>query len=290
LFFLFAKSGLDVKKTTNFYFSDKSIGVEVLNGETHQNLEHLLKISKLNNIKIVDKGHDPDLMHFWGTFYGERATDLLHNGWREISIDQDWINYITLNDPALHPFTLPAIPGEVGSINLQTISSRTLLVGGEHLEENAIYKLSEYIFQHKLELVGFDKMYRFINESFDKKQILFPVHIGTDKYLRRNQPSIFEKYAELIALVLSIGAIIYGAFQGLRTRLIRIKKERIDTYFLNYLEIRSEDKYSDEEKIEKLSELLQKALVQLTNEKLDKNDFHIFSRLIQQELVIIRQN
>lgn len=288
LFFLFSKTDLDTLDR-EAEFSKKSIGVEVLNGETHRNLLQLLSASKLDNVKIVDRDDDPDFIHFWGTYYGERATTLLNNNWYEISIDPDWVNFMILNDPAIDPFVLPAIPGVEGSVNLSTMSARTLLVCGAHLEDNAIYKVSEYLFQHKLDLVGYDKMYRFINESFDDKQILFSVHIGTDKYLRRNQPSVFERYAELIALVFSLGALMYGALQGIRNRLIRIKKERIDVYFLRYLEIRSEKKFSNQEKVEKLSELLQRALVQLTNEKLDKNDFHIFSRLIQQELVILRQ-
>ena len=119
---------------------------------------------------------------------------------------------------------------------------------------------------------------------------MFPVHHGTDKFLRRNQPSFFERYAEVMALIFSIGAIIYGAIQGIRNRLLRVRKERIDVYFMNYLEIRSDDKLSNRQKTEKLSKLMQRALVQLTNEKLEKNDFHIFSRLIQQELLILRDS
>ena len=111
----------------------------------------------------------------------------------------------------------------------------------------------------------------------------------TDKCLRGNQPSFFERYAEVMALIFSLGAIYYGAVQGIWNRLVKIKKERIDVYFLNYSEIRSEKKQSNKEKTEKLSKLLQRTLVQLTNEKLDKNDFHIFSRLVQQELVMLGQ-
>jgi len=247
-----------------------------------------LAASRINNVNIVNKDDNPDFIHFWGTYYGDRATALLNNGWKELSLDTDWINFITLNDPAVNPFSLPAIPGIEESRTIHSISTRTLFVCGAHLKTNAIYDLSEYLFHHKLDLMRYDKMYRFISESFNQNQILYPVHEGTDKYLRRNLPSFIERYADVLALIFSIGAIIYGAFQTIRNRLIRIKKERIDMYFLNYLEIRSEPKYTTDEKKAKLSELLQRALVQLTNEKLDKNDFHIFSRLIQQELVMLK--
>ena len=288
LFFLFSKAALDTLDR-EAQFSNKSIGVEVLNGETHRNLTHLLNSSKLDNVNIIDRDDDPDFIHFWGTYYGERATKLLNEGWYELSIDPDWVNFISMNDPALDPFVLPAIPGVEGSVNLNTMSARTLFVCGAHLQDNAMYHFSEYLFQHQLDLVAYDKMYRFISDHFDKSNILFPVHRGTDKFLRRNQPSFFERYAEVMALIFSIGAIAYGAIQGIRNRLIKVRKERIDMYFLNYLEIRSNDQLSNHEKIAKLSDLMQRALIQLTNEKLDKNDFHIFSRLIQQELMIINQ-
>jgi hypothetical protein len=283
LFFLFSKTELDTLDT-EAEFSKKSVGVEVLGGETHKNLINLLAATKIDAANIIDRDDNPSFIHFWGTYYGQRATTLLNEGWFEISIDTDWVNFITLNDPALDPFVLPAIPGVKGSVNLNTISARTLLVCGAHLKDNAIYQLSDYIFQHKLDLVGYDKMYRFINESFDDKQILYPVHIGTDKYLRRNQPTFFERYAEVMTLIFSVGAILYGVIQGIRNKLLRIKKERIDIYFLNYSEIRSQKKLSNEEKVVELNDLLQQALVQLTNEKLDISDFHIFSRLVQQEI------
>ncbi len=286
LFFLFSKTDNEPLSRAN-QLHNKSIGIEVLEGETYTNLVNLLAAAKLGDVRIVHRDDDPDFIHFWGTYYGARATELISRGWMEVSLDPDWINFITLNDPALEPFVLPAIPGVEGSERLNTISTRTLLVGGAHLQEKAIYQLSEYLFHHKLELVGYDKMYRFIDEAFDQSLILFPVHFGTDRYLRRNQPSFFERYAEVMALIFSVGAIIYGALQGIRNRLLKIKKERIDIYFLSYLEIRSQKQLSTQEKIVQLSELLQRALVQLTNEKLDKSDFHVFSRLVQQELMIL---
>lgn len=286
LFFLFSMS--DVKTPASAaQLEGKSIGIEVLGGETNKTLTNILAAAKIDDVRIIDRDDNPDFIHFWGTYYGERATNLLDEGWGEMSIEPGWINFMTLNDPAIAPFVLPAIPGVEGSVRLDTISTRTLLVGGAHLQENSVYEMSKYLFHHKLDLVRYDKMYRFINESFDKNNLLFPEHIGTDKYLRRNQPSFFERYAEVMALIFSLGAIMYGAIQGVRNRLFKIKKERIDIYFLSYLEIRSQTELSTEEKKLRFNDLLQRAVVQLTNEKLDKDDFHVFSRLVQQELMLL---
>lgn len=133
-----------------------------------------------------------------------------------------------------------------------------------------------------------DLMYRAIDESFDQKALLYPLHEGTLSYLRRDQPTFFERYADTIALVLSIFAVLYGALQTIRNTLARRKKEQVDLYFLDFLEIRSDKTMGVEQKVKKLDGLFQRAVEQMTNEKLEKSDFHILSRLIQQELTMLK--
>jgi hypothetical protein len=212
---------------------------------------------------------------------------LIENKWTEISLDPAWVNYIILNEPSLNHFVLPAIPGIEGSKNLNTFSIQTLLVGSSKLGEKAVFELSSYIYQNKLELMSYDIMYRAINESTDVSKLLYPLHSGTDAYFRREQPSFFERYAEVIALIFTISAISYGAFQALKNSIGRRRRERIDHYFMDFLDIRSQE-LTKVEKAKLLDDLLQRALVQKVSEKLDKTDFHIFSRLLQQELANLR--
>lgn len=287
LFFLFSRSLLPETSSSAHRLQGNTVGIEVLNGETHSNLNSLLDSGKIRDVKVVQRDLEPDFIHFWGTYYGPRATALIENGWQELSLDPSWINFITLNDPSLSPAVLPAIPGVEGSENLHTFSTQTLLVGNKALGDKAIFELSAYIYQHKLDLMRHDIMYRTINEQFDASALLYPLHHGTDAYFRRDQPSFFERYAEVLALIFSIGAIMYGALQAIRTGINRRKKERIDLYFLEFLEIRSKD-ISHAEKINLMDGLFQRALVQMTSEKLEVTDFHIFSRLLQQELSNLR--
>lgn len=286
LFYIFSKEQIDTANTKEI-FRGKSIGVEVLNGETYSNLIDLLGAGRITDIEIVSRDDNPDFIHFWGTSYGIRATQLLEKGWKEVSISKKWVNYFSRNDPALSIHVLPAIPGVGNSIDLHTLSSETLLVSNSNLGERAVFELSEYIFQHKLDLMRFDKMYKYIDESFLEREMLYPLHMGTDQYLRKDEPSFFERYAEVMALIFSVTAILYGSIQGVRSKLISIKKERIDLYFLEYSDIRCQSQLTSAEKVNKLDALLQRALVQMTDEKLDKGDFDIFSRLVQQEISIL---
>ncbi len=85
-----------------------------------------------------------------------------------------------------------------------------------------------------------DVMYRSINETFNKETLLFPLQ-RRDIILfgKGDQPTFFERYAESLALGLSILAVLYGAVQAIQNRIRRNQKERIDKYFLEFLEIRS---------------------------------------------------
>jgi TRAP-type uncharacterized transport system substrate-binding protein len=283
LFFIFSRTNISDTTSRRNLLEGKKIGIEVLQGETHQNLRSMIDLAQIDGVQIVDKRENPDFIHFWGTYYGKRATELLADGWHEISLEPSMVNFISLNQPTLKPFLLPAIPGVKESKDLNTISVKTYLVGSSSLGEKSVYELSQYIIEHRLDLMGYDLMYRSVNETVDSSSLLYPLHAGTDAYFRRDQPSFLERYIHVLAFLVSITAVIYGLIQGLRNRLQAIKKERIDLYFLDYISIRSKE-VSIKERIVLLEELLNKAIIQMANEKLDKNDFDIFSRLVQQEI------
>jgi TRAP-type uncharacterized transport system substrate-binding protein len=287
LFFVFSRTSISDTASRRNILEGKKIGIEVLNGETHQNLKRMIDLTQIEGVSIVEKSDNPDFIHFWGTYYGKRATELLADGWQEVSLETSMVDFITLNQPTLSPFLLPAIPGVEESKDINTFSVKTYLVGSNRLGEKAIYALSQYIIEHRLELMGYDLMYRSVNEIIDPSSLLYPLHPGTDAYFRRDQPSFLERYADALAFLISLTAIMYGVIQGLRNRLQTIKKERVDLYFLDFISIRSK-KVSNAEQVVLLEELLNKALIQMTNERLDKNDFDIFSRLIQQEISNIR--
>lgn len=287
LLFLFSKQSKDDSLNAGLLLEGKRIGVEVLNGETHTNFNNLMKSGKIENVQIVSRDQNPDIIHFWGTYYGPRATELVEAGWNEVSLSPSWVNFITLNDASLSSYVLPAIPGIEGSESVSTISTHTLLVGNRDLGQKAIYELSSYIYQHKLDLMKYDIMYRTINEVFDASRLLYPLHEGTNDYIRRYQPTFVERYADTLALVFSILVVLFGVLQAVRNRIRRKKKERIDLYFLEFLEIKSRQ-IDKSEMIVILEDLLHRAMIQMTSEKMDKTDFHIFSRLVQQELSNLR--
>jgi TRAP-type uncharacterized transport system substrate-binding protein len=274
--------------TTAQVFRNKRVGIEFLGGETHLTLLRFFTAAQISGVTFVTFDENPDIVMFWDRFYGDRAAEWLKKGWYPRSFKQNWVDFVVLNDHALRPFTLPALPGDPHSIVINTLATDVILVANADLGENAGYLLANAIFQNKVDLIHRDIMYNTINEGFNKETLLFPLHQGTFSYLLRDQPTFFERYAESLALAITILAVIYSAIQAIQTRLRRNQKERIDKYFLEFLEIRQNRTMKLEERVNKLDELFHRAVVQMTNEKLDKGDFHILSRLIQQDLTMLR--
>lgn len=190
--------------------------------------------------------------------------------------------------PSLVQFTLPAFPGEPDSRPISTLSSQMLLICNASLSERTVYDLAEYIYRHKLALMSYDRMYYSINESFNTAKLLYPLHRGTDAYLRRDEPSFIERYADAIALIITVIVLSLGAVQTLRNFLAARQKVRLQHYFAEYLAISENPEISSEERIKQLNALLRETLTHVTESKLDKDDFHIFSHLIHQELALIK--
>ncbi|MGC3944372.1 MAG: hypothetical protein QM762_07625 [Chryseolinea sp.] len=270
-------------------FANKTIGVEILNGEGHGNIAELFSRAHISNTKIVQSDKDSfDVRLFWGSPYGKRAQQMLDSGWQAVSFPDDWIDFQTMGEPALEPLTMAALPGDPHSTTIHTFATDAILVTRKDAGENAIFLLAETILQGKMALVRDDPMFRSITESINRETLLFPLHEGTSSYIRRDTPTFLERYADTLALVLSIAVLLYGVVQAVQNRIRQIKKDRIDEYFLEFLDIRSKSNLTVQEQSDRLNDLFQRALHQMTSEKMDKNDFHIFSRLLQQELTNLR--
>jgi hypothetical protein len=287
----FSREDIPATASNRDIFENKVIGVEKLTGEGHGMLEDMFARARIGNVKFVQYDQDEfDIRMFWGSLYGKRASQMLDSaGWRPISFNNDWIEFQTLSEPAMSQITVPSLPGHPNSARINTLATDAVLVGSQSLGENAVYTLAGTILHRKLSLVRVDPMYRSITESIQHETLLYPLHEGTASYLRRDTPNFFERYADALALVLSMIIVTYGAIQTIKARISKVKKDRIDQYFLEFLDVRSRA-HTTSEKIAQLDDLFQRAVVQMTNEKMEKTDFHIFSRLVQQEVTILRMD
>ena len=223
MFFYIKKDSRIAAISPGIDFRNKTIGVEVANGEAEIGLQHMLDMALVEpNYKF---GYDStcSIYNIWDENYSPKHLQMLANGWQCVSLDKNWIKFISINNPALLPITIPAIPDKAGSKEINTVYSETLLLASTNLSESAVLKLTEYIFQNKAHFISTDKMYATIDENYDKTNLLFAQHDGADAYSRRNNPSFLERYSGTLALFASFIAFSYATVISVRGR-IRLSK------------------------------------------------------------------
>ncbi len=270
------------------YFIHKTIGVETEDGETQGGLQGMLNRAEVEKNYTITTDSNSDIRHMWSSNFAPQHTQLKLSGWQPLSLDENWIKFITINNPSLVPITIPGLPGRKDSKDIKTVCSETLLVASNGLGENAVYTLASYIYQNKVHFLTLDRMYQSINEGHKINNLLFALHPGADAYLRRDHPSFLERYSDIILLFAAVMAFGYAAVQAIRSRVYKANKDQIDKYFLEFLDIKSNVKFNKDAQISLYNDLFGTVLTKMTEEKMETADFHIMSRLIQEELVILK--
>jgi hypothetical protein len=189
-------------------------------------------------------------------------------------------------EPRLERFSIPGHYADGERSALNTVRSTAFLLTGADVEWKDIYYLLALIHDNRVFLVNHDKGYRAITEDFNRADLNFPLHEGAARYLARNQPTVIERYADLIGLSLSFLIILFGGFQSARRLIEGRKKERLDRYFESYLEIKNNPELNASERLEQYELLHSRALQQMIAEKLNKDDFNFFSHMVRAEETI----
>jgi hypothetical protein len=111
-----------------------------------------------------------------------------------------------------------------------------------------------------------------IQSDFDPSVLNFRTHQGSLDYINRDSPDIFERYAELWTLLLTlILATLSGIVAFVRWRK-QAKKDRIDVYYQQLLELRAQVPFADAKErtdmLASVKEIETRAYQQLIDEQL----------------------
>ncbi|MBX3231244.1 MAG: TAXI family TRAP transporter solute-binding subunit [Labilithrix sp.] len=158
-----------------------------------------------------------------------------------------------------------------------TVSVRALLVVREDLDDDLVYDLTQSLFANKLRLAQKEKLLAQLSEKFDPAEAPYPVHPGADRYLRRNEPSVFEQNAEYFSFLLAVAGIGWSGVTALHAWRKRSQKGRIELYFANLAELTKSARAATtttelEELLRALNETEAKALGELASERLEANE------------------
>lgn len=244
-----------------------------------ENIDISCSVTSYNNPRIISMMRNPKLDIF-----------SLGNP-NNIAIGGSSVNGINLRNNTLFPFIIPKdtyvnTPKEP----ILTISTYGVLICRADLDEDMVYEIMETIIHNKALIINENPIFNIIHEEFNHSNLRFPLHDGVNMYLDRSKPSFLVKYAEVIALIITLLVILSGSIRSLNNWSKLKKKNRIDVYYQKIIDLDIEIKNSYS--IDKLQELVAKifkirdeAFQNLIDEKLIADEsFNIFLRIQEDSL------
>ena len=147
---------------------------------------------------------------------------------------------IVLRHQHLKPFVLPkSVYYALNNEPVVTLSIRSVLIAHEDFNSEFTLDIASQLFNKAQEIaLSYPLVTRELNSGVDAIELMFPLHAGTRRYLDRDKPGFFERYVEVLALILTLViTLLSGAF-ALYRRQLQAKKDRVDVYYSQFLEIR----------------------------------------------------
>ena len=197
------------------------------------------------------------------------------------------VDAMTLLNPPLRPFIIPAtIYGAATPEPVVTVAVDKILVARSDLEPSVVYDLVNEIRRLQPVLSATRPgIFEQLGDDFDVSRSTFVVHEGTQNYLQRSEPTIYERYSGvaevIVTLMIALVSVTLAGFRVLKMR----RKNRIDRFYSAALKIRDlindTSSNNDPDDLEvRVRELQNDAFDQLVDEKLAADEsFRIFITL-----------
>ncbi len=209
---------------------------------------------RADSVQISDSvlSGDPDVYFIFGGLLSADALARLpeHKLWSLDSAEQlmhgSVAESLMLRYPNLRPFVLPAeLYPTLGREAAVTVAVSTLLVVAEELEEDRAYALAQ-LAERARPLIG--SVYPLAGlphlRTPAETGAMLPLHEGARRFLERNEPSVLERYAEVLALGFSLIIALGSASVAWERRRRQTRKDRLDRYFKAVMDARP-DQLSD---------------------------------------------
>ena len=204
------------------------------------------------------------------------------------------VDAIALRFPQLRPFIIPQTSyREITDKPIVTLESDALLVVRSDLRENFVYDLTKTIYREKQDFTNLSPLiFRGLDENFDRTILSFPLHEGARVFLDRDEPGFLERYAELVGVMFSIALALVSGIISLSKWQRQKKKDRVDIFYKDLMEIKNHKISSAEEGIAMIQEIQHsqnKAFDMLIKEELEANEsFRIYMELSKETIHDLR--
>jgi TRAP-type uncharacterized transport system substrate-binding protein len=197
------------------------------------------------------------------------------------------VDAAALLNPPLRPFVIPASTyGAANTGPVVTVAVDKILVVRNDLNASVVYDLINTIRRSRPALSATRPgLFARIGDDFDVSNSTFVLHSGTQDFLQRAEPTVYERYSGVaevvVTLMIALASATLAGFRILKMR----RKNRIDRFYSAAIEIRnsiSGSSTADERTLaaKKIRTLQDTAFDQLVDEKLSADEsFRIFVTL-----------
>ena len=197
------------------------------------------------------------------------------------------IDAAVLMNPHFQPFVIPmGTYGELTKGPIVTVAVDKILVTRSNLDSAVVYDLINEMLRLRPALAAkWPGLFQQLSDDFDTSRSRFIVHAGTQSFLQRSAPTIYERYSGLaevaVTLIVALASAVFALVRIFRMR----RKNRIDEFYAKTIALRQSvnDSTGAEELqqiIEELRRLQTTAFDLLVDEKLAADEsFRIFITL-----------
>lgn len=205
-------------------------------------------IPPLDQLQMLDSpfGQDPDVLMVFGGILSADALGRL-GGYCIASLGAadklgtgTWVEGLAYRFPRLRPFVIPAglYPG-FNDNPVLTLAVPSILVVNNTLPDASAYRVAELLEQFKNRFIS---VYPLAADNISNERMSssgnIPLHPGAQRFIDRDEPTFLERYAELLAFVVTlIVALTSAGVWAMRVR-GQSKKDRLDRYYARLVEVR----------------------------------------------------
>jgi len=211
------------------------------------------KLAETNFSYVASIKEDPDVIIIFAPISPKRIEK--YSDFRLFSLGSpdevgrgSLVDSAVLLNPQLSPFVIPrGTYGEISEQPVLTVAVDKILVARPGLDKAIAYDLINEILRVRPAMASLTAgLFNQSPDDFDVSRSTFVLHPGTQAYLQRSAPSIYERYAGIAELVVTLMiGFLSAAFAGVKILRMR-KKNRIDDFYSKVISIRNEiDKTSN---------------------------------------------
>jgi len=197
------------------------------------------------------------------------------------------VDAAVLLNPHFRPFVIPAgTYGVTTAEAIVTIAVDKILVAKISLDSSVVYELINDILRLRPALSAKRPgLFQQLSEDFDASRSRFILHAGTQAYLQRSAPTIYERYSGVAEVAVTLLVAIFSALFAVVRILKMRRKNRIDRFYAATIDVRnsftaSMNRDQRKQAIAKIRDLQNEAFELLVDEKLAADEsFRIFITL-----------